>query len=894
MGLPNWVFRAGVVLAMVFSGGCNCQGAVSGGEKVPAPTVEDPPAKTRTTPLAVRGTKEKGVHVLIQLESEPDFAATTAGPDQTTWSHLLDLAEGQNRFVVVAIDDWDTSSDVVGPFEVVLDTIPPRQPTLDAYPETVLMSPGADSTELVFTGTKDADASLIINGSQAIPVDGQLEWSATVILNAGQNTIGFVCADDVGNESAPLEVFIYASDVLTPTLDPVALLTNETPAALSGEKGTDTGIFIRDPDETGEQEIVPIDSEITWSYPLDLTEGENVFLLYARNQAGRQSMEIGPTTIVLDTIAPPAPTLDPATPGLVTEEYLMISGQKGEDGDICLRQNAALTCSPIIAIDGRDTFTVEVGLIEGSNSLCFGSKDAAGNASTETCIDIMYTAPPNVLFVRPPDRGVVDTADVAVEVVVLSTTATVIDVQFCVDSVCNSGTQVGSTEYWTGTATIASPVNGHGYEIEAFATDDVTLSGQASRTVLYLTETLVISDNLIEEPSRSPQVAVDLDGNIDIVWHDNCWIVDCGIGSPTTPYDIFYRRWDGVTWTATLNISDVAGEANAREPAAVADTNGNVHIAWQDDGDIDGSGFDRDVVHRIISGVTGQLGVASLVTVGSNNDDLKPRLAAAPDGTVHIVWERDVVSSNHDIYHAVWSAGSWGVSLLISNDAEDGNSRNPDVAVDSQGVAYVVWQDNGDIAGSGTDEDIFLRTVTNGTVLGEIVLVTDDANDGESRVPAVAVGPDDSAHVVWHETGDIPPSGSDLDIWYRSFDPTQPPVSRLSAYELVSGDAADGISDSPAIAVDQASGYVYVAWTDNGDIASSGSDYDIFYSVRQGGGFGLPVLVSNNNPANTENSFSPHIAVVPGQNLHLVWEDQSELAGNGTDWDVCFSAVPVQ
>jgi cysteine-rich repeat protein len=100
-----------------------------------------------------------------------------------------------------------------------------------------------------------------------------------------------------------------------------------------------------------------------------------------------------------------------------------------------------------------------------------------------------------------------------------------------------------------------------------------------------------------------------------------------------------------------------------------------------------------------------------------------PRLAAAPDGNLFMVWQECTTADTGDegncekksVYAARKVRGSvlWDLPVEISPPASDGsaNAVLPDVAVDASGVVHIVWADDGDLGTGVTDgADILYRS----------------------------------------------------------------------------------------------------------------------------------------------------------------------------------------
>ena len=77
---------------------------------------------------------------------------------------------------------------------------------------------------------------------------------------------------------------------------------------------------------------------------------------------------------------------------------------------------------------------------------------------------------------------------------------------------------------------------------------------------------------------------------------------------------------------------------------------------------------------------------------------------------------------------------------------------------------------------------------------------------------------------------------------------------------------------------------------DFSDYLGSGIDSDIFHKL-----FNTTTQVwSATEVISTEStgdSFSPHLAIDQLDNIHIIWQDKTDYAGAGTDWDIFYNEL---
>lgn len=142
----------------------------------------------------------------------------------------------------------------------------------------------------------------------------------------------------------------------------------------------------------------------------------------------------------------------------------------------------------------------------------------------------------------------------------------------------------------------------------------------------------------------------------------------------------------GITWEPPINHSNTADD-ECREPVMATAKDGNPCIAWHQS--IVGGGF--DVMFTYSSGYGQSWSPASEIS-GPSFYSSFPALAPDRFGNVNAVW----VGNGNDIYfiRSVDKGEKWLTEHSIFASQREGGSLFPDMAVDSNGFVYVVWEDN--------------------------------------------------------------------------------------------------------------------------------------------------------------------------------------------------------
>ena len=173
-----------------------------------------------------------------------------------------------------------------------------------------------------------------------------------------------------------------------------------------------------------------------------------------------------------------------------------------------------------------------------------------------------------------------------------------------------------------------------------------------------------------------PQLAMDPDGNVMAVWQRVAF-------SPV----LAARRYDvmSATW-GDLELIDPSVSALPRTARAAADTQGNVFVVWQPFGD------------QFIFAKRWDAGSQSWGPTQTINDDSWfsagfPDVAADASGNAIAVWHQRATSDEDPahVFASRWDAGMGSWSVFEQIDDAERPTETPDVAMDSNGDALVVW-----------------------------------------------------------------------------------------------------------------------------------------------------------------------------------------------------------
>lgn len=207
---------------------------------------------------------------------------------KSSWIYSAGYGDYSQKIVKVLVSDGELE-DYMQWNITINDTSPPTQLTLNT-----IISP-TNSSPQILSGTKEANTSIWINGTEVVPINSSTNWSHSYNLSEGTNNISITSRDEAGNESASVTTTIILDTDApeAPTLDAVVSPTNVSLQTLFGTKETNTSIWING------LEVVPTNPGTTWNYDFNLSEGENNISITSRDAAGNESSAVT-TTIEYD------------------------------------------------------------------------------------------------------------------------------------------------------------------------------------------------------------------------------------------------------------------------------------------------------------------------------------------------------------------------------------------------------------------------------------------------------------------------------------------------------------------------------------------------------------------------------------------------------------------
>ncbi|WP_339672576.1 Ig-like domain-containing protein [Dasania marina] len=352
-------------------------------------------------------------------------------------------------------------------------------------------------------------------------------------------------------------------------------------------------------------------------------------------------------------------------------------------------------------------------------------------------------------------------------------------------------------------------------------------------------------------PAATPQLAIDDDGNVLVVWSQSN-------GSVASVWANRYTVGAGWGVAGLLEVDDTGAVLN---PKIAVDNNGNTFAIWsQYDGPhgIPG-GTAKSYIWVNYYTVGIGWGVAEQIEAHSQGGAGYPEIAFDDEGNALAIWTQTGVAEH--IWASRYSVGAgWGVAEEIEA-AGMGNGFLPDIAFDDAGNAIAVWGQY-----DGVNTNIWSNRYAAGVGWGEAERIENSAVDSGS-FPRIAVDSLGSALVVWQQMD----SGRSS-IWANRYSLN---VGWGEAELIESNDV--GHAYAPHLAVDS-NGNAMAIWRQNSLTARS----DIWFSrYLNNKGWESPELVETND---IEASFAPGLAVDGNGRFMAAWFQLDYITGTNNIW----------
>jgi hypothetical protein len=326
-------------------------------------------------------------------------------------------------------------------------------------------------------------------------------------------------------------------------------------------------------------------------------------------------------------------------------------------------------------------------------------------------------------------------------------------------------------------------------------------------------------------------------------------------------------------WTITEVIS-TESDQDSWYPAIAIDFLGSIYVVWEDLTDYKGSGTDSDIFYKCWNASTNTWTATEVISAESTQTSTMPSIGVDRMGNVHIIWvdhtNYNISGVNSDIFYKRWNATT---NTWTATEEISNNSNtassSPSIGVDRMGNVHILWVEYMSYSVSGVNSDIFYKRWNATTNTWTATEEISNNSNTASLSPSIATDRAGDLYVTWHEGTIYNVDGKGTDILYKHWNAT---TKTWSPTEVVSTESTHD-SMYPSIAVD-AGGNVHISWEDYTDLIGTGNGSNIFYKRWNA----TNSLWTMTEVISTGLNFSSEHSMVVDDigNLHLLWQSITE------------------
>ena len=328
-----------------------------------------------------------------------------------------------------------------------------------------------------------------------------------------------------------------------------------------------------------------------------------------------------------------------------------------------------------------------------------------------------------------------------------------------------------------------------------------------------------------------PQIAFDPNGNAIAVW----------LQPDGDFYNVMASRYSPGSGWSTASIIGASVQFGA-SPQIALDPDGDAIAVWS-------QGTPGSIWANHYTAGSGW-GTAGAIE-NNINSAAYPQIAIDANGNAIVVWVQNSSLARTSIWANRYIPGSgWGTERAIETD-ETGNAEFPQLAIDANGNAIVVWYQL-----YANRNSIWANRYTPGSGLGAAERIEND-DTNHAHTPQIGMDPNGNAIAVWSQY-----EGMRVDVWANRYTPGP----GWGTAELIETDNVNSTS-SPQVAMDP-NGNAIAVW---GHFSvSSNNIWSNRYTPGSGWGMASPI----------GDGGIPQIALDPNGNGIAVWQgaDGNQIA----------------
>jgi len=376
----------------------------------------NPPTVTITSPsnnstlntssVAVSGTASGTGSGMQKVEVSVDGSAFAPATGTTSWSFTTStLSGGTHTITARATDDAGNTAETS--VTVISDTTPPVIAITDPADGGIF-----NTSSITVSGTaSDARLDKVevkVGSGGWQTASGTTSWSLQVTLSEGSNTISARATDTAGNTKEA------SIDVISDTASPTVIISspsnnsvlNTATIAVSGT-ASDAGSGVQKVGVSVDGgAFATVTGTSSWSYTTSaLSDGTHTITARATDNAGNTKETS--IKVISDTTPPAIAITSPADGETFNTSSIIVSGTASDARldkvEVKVGSGGWQTAS------GTTSWSLQVTLSEGSNTISARATDTAGNIKEASINIISDTAPPAIAITSPANGTVFTT-----------------------------------------------------------------------------------------------------------------------------------------------------------------------------------------------------------------------------------------------------------------------------------------------------------------------------------------------------------------------------------------------------------------------------------------------------------------------------------------------------
>lgn len=176
-------------------------------------------------------------------------------------------------------------------------------------------------------------------------------------------------------------------------------------------------------------------------------------------------------------------------------------------------------------------------------------------------------------------------------------------------------------------------------------------------------------------PDKNPSVTQTSDGRIWVVWSSS------RTGNP----EIFYKTFDGSSWSAEYQLT-IDQNMDDEDPAIMQAMDGKIWVVWSKKSKTK----NENIYYKVFDGVTWSADIQLTVESPPNDYiDSNPAITQSMNGRIWVTWSSNRKASNLNVYYKIFDGVTWTSDFQLTNAMED--DKTPSITQAVNGSIWIAW-----------------------------------------------------------------------------------------------------------------------------------------------------------------------------------------------------------